>query len=91
MDRAYITQLWIVGVGGIVGLFVSARIVGILAAALLAIAVVGLVVAIAMEHKNLTWLFGLSAMALPIVGSAAFIGALVGEAVRRAIRRRLGK
>ena len=87
MDPAYRNWLWLLLAGIVLGLFVRPRTVGVAFASLFVVALLGLVTSAALSHSNHAMLFGIAAMAIPIVGALAAIGAVAGSALRSAFRR----
>jgi peptidoglycan/LPS O-acetylase OafA/YrhL len=87
MDTAYYNWLWLLGFGVLLGIFLSTRLVVILAAGCMAIAVTGLVISAAVSANSLTMLFGIAAMVVPVVGGVAAVGSLLGNAVRSTLMR----
>lgn len=69
--------------GTVFGVFLRPRYLAILTAVLEVAALAGLVVC----HGDLAMLFGIAAMALPLLGVLATGGAIVGAATRRALAR----
>jgi hypothetical protein len=90
MDNAYYNWIWLLACGAIVGLFMRARTVAIVAAVCMAIAVGGLVIS-ALSNSNTTMLFGIAAMGIPVLGGLAAIGSLLGNTVRAAFTKRSSK
>lgn len=86
MDNAYYNWLWLLAGGAIVGLFVRARTVAIVAAVCMAVAVGGLVIS-ALSNSNSTMLFGVAAMGIPVLGGLAALGSLLGNRVRSAFTK----
>ena len=68
-------------------MFVSTRVVVIVATGCMAIAVAGLVISAATSSGNVTMIFGIAAMAIPIAGAVATVGSLLGNAVRSALAK----
>jgi len=71
MDRAYHTWLWVLAAGAAVGVFFSPRSVALASVGLFAASIAGLIAAGALGYGNATMLFGLAAMAIPVLGIIA--------------------
>lgn len=84
MDRAYQTWLWVLAGGAAVGVFLSPRTVALASVGLFAVSIAGLIAAAALGHDNATMFFGLAAMAIPVLGVLAAVGAAIGARIRRA-------
>ncbi|HSW13523.1 MAG TPA: hypothetical protein VLI06_11835 [Solimonas sp.] len=87
MDPAYLTWLWILAGGMLAGFFVRPKAILLLAAALFAVAVGGLILSSVFGQETFTWVFGIAAMAIPLLGVLAAAGATLGAALRRRMRR----
>jgi hypothetical protein len=66
----------------VLGLFIRPRIVLIGVVLIFILSVVGLIVAASFSADTLVWIFGITAMATPVLGSIAFVGVLIGSLVR---------
>lgn len=86
MDPAYISWFFAALFGAVLGLFVRPMTVLMSAVALFGISVVGLIVTAVVGAESLTWMFGIAAMALPVLGAVTAVGSVLG----RLIRERLG-
>lgn len=87
MDRAYLTWLFVLAAGAVVGAFFNPRTVALVSAVLFAAAVAGLIAAGALGHGNAAMLFGMAAAAVPVLGIVATVGAALGSRVRGANSR----
>jgi hypothetical protein len=83
MDRAYQTWLWVLLGGALVGVFLRPRTVALASAGLFVASIVGLVAAGALGYGNASMLFGIAAMAIPVLGIIATAGAAIGSRLRR--------
>lgn len=83
MDRAYQTWWWVLAAGAVVGFFLSPRTVALVSVVLFALSIAGLIAAGALGHGNAATIFGLAAMAIPVLGILATVGAALGARVRR--------
>lgn len=83
MDRAYQTWWWVLAAGAVVGFFLSPRTVALVSVVLFALSVAGLIAAGALGHANAATICGLAAMAIPVMGILATVGAALGSRVRR--------
>jgi hypothetical protein len=84
MDRAYQTWLLVLAGGAIVGVFFNPRTIALVSVSLFAASVAGLVAAGALGYGNASMLFGIAAMAIPVLGIIATAGAAISSKVRRA-------
>lgn len=91
MDSAYQNWLWLLLLGAFVGLFIKPRTVVKVAFVLEGIAVAGLAVSAAFSANRQAWVFGLAAMAMPVVAAVAAVGALLGSGIRSAFTHRAQK
>ena len=88
MNPTYYNWFWLIGAGALLGLFLSTRLVVVIAACCLAIAIAGLVISAATSNDGkLTMLFGIAAMATPVVGAVAAVGTLLGNVIRSTLAR----
>jgi hypothetical protein len=87
MDPAYHNWLWFLLAGILIGLFLEVKTVGKLAVILEVVAVAGLGASAAFSAGRWTWIFGLTAMAVPIVGAMVALGALLSSRIRSALGR----
>ena len=83
MDSAYQTWFWVLVGGVVLGAFLRPRVVALIAAALFAAAVFGLVVAAVLGYGTATTLFGLAAVAIPVLGAVAVAGAAISGLIWR--------
>ncbi len=84
MDGAYPTWLWVLAAGAVVGFFLSPRTVALVSVVLFAASIAGLIAAGSLGHGNAATIFGVAAMAIPVLGIIATVGAALGSRVRRA-------
>lgn len=84
MDGAYQTWWWVLAAGAGAGFFLSPRTVALVSVVLFAASIAGLIAAGALGHGNAATIFGLAAMAIPVLGIIATVGAALGSRVRRA-------
>ena len=90
MDVAYKNWIWILLIGAVLGMFIRPRTVVWLTVILEGIAMTGLVVSAGMSLDLPTWVFGLTAMALPVLGAVAATGALLASTIRGALATKKG-
>lgn len=88
MNPEYYIALALLACGAVVGLFLRPVVLLKLGTALFALAIVGVVVSGAASQNTLTWVFGLSAMAIPFVSAVVVLGAIAGGALKRALGRK---
>lgn len=86
MDTAYITWLILMGGGAILALFVRPKHIVIAGAALMACSLVGLVASSMLGGGNLTTIFGVATMAIPVVFGMLAIGSAIGTFFKNKIR-----
>ena len=91
MDPAYYNWLWLFVVGAVLGVFFRPRTVVRLACILEAIAIGALVASAAFSSGGIAWIFGLVAMAIPILGAVIALGGVLGSFVRSALHQRAQK
>jgi hypothetical protein len=91
MDEKYYIWFGVAFCGVIAGMFVKPGSVVKACSALFALAILGLVCSAALSQESLVWLFGLSAMAIPILGGIATLGSCVGAFLRRILVRKIQK
>lgn len=87
MDDKYYLWLGVAFIGVIAGMFMKPETMVKACAALFALAILGLVCAAALAQEQWVWIFGLSAMAIPILGAVATLGSFVGTILRRMLVR----
>lgn len=88
MDQAYFVWLGVLAAGGLIGLFLKPRIVGIFVGAVLGLLLAGFLFAAAMGYASAVWIAGVALMAAPLLGAVLFFAAAVSNAVLTALKRR---
>ena len=88
MDPVYLNWIWILLVGAVLGVFIKPHYLAILTAILEVAAIAGLAVSGEILHNGKAMLFGVAAMAIPLLGGLATCGAFVGATIRRRLVRR---
>ena len=83
MDGAYQTWWWVLAAGAGAGFFLSPRTVALVSVGLFAVCIAGLIAAGSLGHDKAATIFGLGAMAIPVLGIIAAVGAALGSRVRR--------
>lgn len=87
MDTAYIAWIVLIGGGALLAVFVRPRRIMVCGAALLGCALAGLVVCSMLGRGHLSAVFGVAAMAIPVVFAMLAIGAWAGSALLGSVRR----
>jgi hypothetical protein len=90
MDRAYFVWIGVFALGGVLGLFLKPRVLGIAIGCLLGVLLAGSLLGAATGSEGLTWLSGVALMAAPVLGAILFAGATLSNAAMDAVRRRGG-
>ena len=81
MDPAYFAWIAIAVVGAILGVFLRPRTIALISAVLFAFAVVGIAVAYGAGKESLGFLFGVAAVAIPIIGGMLAFGAAIVRSI----------
>ena len=87
MDRAYFVWLGVLATGGLLGLFLKPRVVGIFIGCILGLLLAGFLVSAAMGYESAVWITGIGLMAAPVLGAILFFGAAVSNTAVTAIKR----
>ena len=87
MDHAYFIWIGVLATGGILGLFLKPRVVGILIGCILGLLLAGFLVSAAMGYESAVWIAGIGLMAAPVLGVILFFGAVVSNTAVTAIKR----
>ena len=82
MDPAYYIWGLALGVSTVLGLFIRPGIVLVIFVVIFTVSVAGLLAAALCSAETLVWVFGMTAMATPVIGAIAFVGTLLGSSVR---------
>ncbi len=87
MDTAYITWILLIVGGAFLGVFIKPKHIVVCGVALMACALAGLILSGVFGGGNLTVLFGVVAMAIPVVFAMLALGAWIGAAIVGRVRR----
>ncbi len=87
MDRAYYNWLILAAIGAALGLFLKPVTILKVGASLFIVAIVGLVVSGVSSNENLPRVFGVAAMAIPIITAITAVGALGMATLKRLFSR----
>lgn len=74
-------------VGAVFGIFVRPLYIAVLAGVFELAALAGLLVYGVLGHGDLATVFGIAAMAVPLLGALVSCGALIGSAIRKRLSR----
>jgi hypothetical protein len=88
MDRAYFVWLGVLATGGLLGLFLKPRVVGIFVGGVLGLLLAGFLIGAATGYESAIWIAGIALMAAPVLGAILFFGAVVSNAAVTALKRR---
>lgn len=87
MNSAYYVWAAMLALGGVLGLSLNLRTVGVLVATLMALSLVGLVFSESVGAEGATWAFGIALTDIPVLGLIVFIGALFSKFAVWALNR----
>ena len=83
MDPAYQNRLWVLATGAVLGAFLRAKVIAHVTAVLFALAATGLAITAFLDYGTAIMLFGLAAIAVPVLGMVAYAGAAISARVWR--------
>ncbi len=87
MDRAYYVWLGIFAVGGLLGLFLRPKVVGIFVVVVLGLLVAGFAFGALTGSETVIWVTGVALMAAPVLGAILFAGSATTNAIVESRKR----